>query len=168
MSAPFPVQEQWERFYIKPYNPFTHISVPVPVPDTTSVIKPCRVFELCRWMIMSEVRFLQGNATIEILHSFVAHSIIEYRIWLRKIKQSWMINCQFSPNKDNLIVWIFGFGFGHCKRTLRVYLYKSESECESDFFFAVYRHCYRCSINTQIGNNVTGWKWRRFRVSLSL
>ena len=37
-----PVQRECERFYIKQYNPFVHVSVPVYVlvPDTASVIKP--------------------------------------------------------------------------------------------------------------------------------
>ena len=39
--SPVPVQVQCERSYIKPYNPFIHVSVPVPVPvlETPSVIK---------------------------------------------------------------------------------------------------------------------------------
>ena len=38
---PVPVQVQCERSYIKPYNPFIHVSVaaPVPVLETASVIK---------------------------------------------------------------------------------------------------------------------------------
>ena len=36
VSAAVPVQVQCKRFYIKPYNPFVHVSVP----ETTSVIKP--------------------------------------------------------------------------------------------------------------------------------
>ena len=36
--AGVPVQVQYETFYTKPYNPFVHISVPVP--DTASEIKP--------------------------------------------------------------------------------------------------------------------------------
>ena len=41
MSAPVPVQVQCKRFHIKPYNQFIHVSVLVPVPvlETTSVIK---------------------------------------------------------------------------------------------------------------------------------
>ena len=40
--TPVPVQGQYERFYIKPYNPIINVSVlvPVPVPETASVIKP--------------------------------------------------------------------------------------------------------------------------------
>ena len=37
MSVPVIVQVQWERFYIKLYNSFIHVSVPVP--ETASVIK---------------------------------------------------------------------------------------------------------------------------------
>ena len=38
MSTPDPFQVQCERFYIKPYNPFIYVSVPVP--ERASVIKP--------------------------------------------------------------------------------------------------------------------------------
>ena len=40
--TPVPVQGQYEKFYIKPYNPIINVSVlvPVPVPETASVIKP--------------------------------------------------------------------------------------------------------------------------------
>ena len=38
VSAPVPVQVQCERFYIKPHNPFVHVSVLAP--ETASVIKP--------------------------------------------------------------------------------------------------------------------------------
>ena len=42
LSAPVPVQVHCERFYIKPYNPFIHVSIPVSVLalETASVIKP--------------------------------------------------------------------------------------------------------------------------------
>ena len=42
MSATDAVQVQCERFFIKPYNPFIRVSVslPVPVPETASVITP--------------------------------------------------------------------------------------------------------------------------------
>ena len=40
--SPVPVQVHYERFHIKPYNPFVYVSVLVPVlvPETASVIKP--------------------------------------------------------------------------------------------------------------------------------
>ena len=42
VQVPVPVQVQCERCYIKPYNPFIHVlvAVPVLVPETGSVIKP--------------------------------------------------------------------------------------------------------------------------------
>ena len=60
VSAPVPVQAQCERFYIKLYNPFVHISVPVPglVLEMASVIKPLH------WLPRSTSNFIYKNVLV--------------------------------------------------------------------------------------------------------
>ena len=48
--------------------------------------------------------------------------------------------------------------------TLGLIYIRAKANVKAIFFFDVCRHCCRCSINTQIGNNVTGWKRCHFRV----
>ena len=60
-------------------------------------------------------------------------SLSRYSIFLR----FWLVQGRVKPNKGSFIL--------ERKRTRKRF-----------FFFDVCRHCCRCSINTQIGNNATG------------
>ena len=51
--------------------------------------------------------------------------------------------------------------------SVKVPLYYSEHESESDFFFDLLPLAHRCSINTHIGNNATDRKPRRFRSNIN-
>ena len=66
------------------------------------------------------------------------------------------------------MIWLYIFVLVqeiiHNSSHFRFIYIRAKAKTKAIFFFDVCRHCCRCSINTQIGNNGTGYKRRRFRV----
>ena len=86
------------------------------------------------------------------------------------MKEIWPTNTNISCPEANPFARLFGQGISFPWRSRILLLYICAYNrfiyirAKAMFFFDLCRCCCCCSINTQIGNNATGWKRRRFHL----